>query len=396
MFQVFAKPAVRTKRILHIGFVTQDSKAGEQLRNFFQERDAVELKLIESRSVTAKAKPRGIAVFVYDLDSTSEAALQEFDRFMRDRPAEVPVIVLSPSLEDELVRRFLRLRVADWLKSPLSPGELVAACGRVISSHSVGTKQDSRSLTFMGARGGVGTTTLAIHAALILAGNSPIPVPTCLVDLDLVQGACADYMDLRANWQLDELIPNPERLDNRILDIMLSVHASGIHVLAAQRPYSDRLDFDADVITRVLDLATQKFQNLVIDLPRHAASWTDSVLLGSDHIYVVTEFTIPGLKAAKRLVAELVERFDGEVKPKVIVNRYSRSIFGSGISTHEAKEILRHSLAGFVSADGKLVREAIDRGVPTTAIKARNAIMSDLAKILQAGLTSGQIAPQGG
>lgn len=251
-------------------------------------------------------------------------------------------------------------------------------------------------MTFIGARGGVGTTTLAIHAALILAGNGTIPAPTCLVDLDLIEGACADYMDLKANWQLDELIPNPERLDSRILDIMMSAHSSGVNVLSAQRPYSDRLDFDAEVVTRVLDLATQKFSNLVIDLPRHAASWTDSVLLGSNQTFVVTEFTIPGLKAAKRLAAELVERFDGEVKPNVIVNKYKRTIFGSGISSHEAKEILRSLLAGFVAAESKLVREAIDRGVPTTSIKARNAVMSDLAKILLAKQPAGQAARQGG
>jgi pilus assembly protein CpaE len=395
MFQMFARSTARNRRILHIGFVTQDAKAGEQLRNFVQERDAVELKLFESRSVTAKTRPRGIGIFVYDLDEASETALREFDRFMRDRPAEIPVIALSPSLKDELVRRFLRLRVADWLKSPLSPGELVAACGRVIS-HSSGTKQDGHCVTFVGARGGVGTTTLAIHAALIMAGKGAIPTPTCLVDLDLVEGACADYMDLKANWQLDELIPNPERLDSRILDIMMSAHSTGVSVLSAQRPYSDRLDFDADVVTRVLDLAMQKFSNLVIDLPRHAASWTDNVLMGSNQTYVVTEFTIPGLKAAKRLVAELIERFDGEVKPKVIVNKYGRTIFGSGISSHEVKEILRNSLAGFVAADGKLVREAIDRGVPTTSIKARNAIVSDLAKILLANPPLGQTMRQTG
>jgi pilus assembly protein CpaE len=290
-----------------------------------------------------------------------------------------------------LVRRFLRLRVADWLKSPLSPGELVAACGRVIS-HSTAAKQDSRCTTFIGARGGVGTTTLAIHTALILAGDDAVPAPTCLVDLDLIEGACADYMDLKANWQLDELIPNPERLDNRILDIMMSTHSTGINVLSAQRPYSDRLDFDADVVTRVLDLSMQKFSNLVIDLPRHAASWTDNVLLGSNQTYIVTEFTIPGLKAAKRLAAELVERFDGEVKPKVIVNKYARAIFGSGISSHEVKEILRGSLAGFVAADIRLVRRAIDRGVPTTSIRPRNAIVSDLKKIILAKPPAGRTA----
>jgi pilus assembly protein CpaE len=280
------------------------------------------------------------------------------------------------------VRWFLRLRVSDWIKTPLSPGELIAACGRIISQ-TMAPRQDLRCVTLMGARGGVGTTTLAVHAGIILSGDGAIKAPTCLVDLDLTGGATTDYLDLKANWQLDDIIPNPDRLDLHMLEIMMSTHSAGLSVLAAQRPYSDQLAFDAEVITKVLDLASQKFSNLVIDLPRHASNWTDSVLLGSNQVYIVTDFTIPGLKAAKRMVSEMTQRFDNEVKPRVIVNKYVRSWFRTGVSTSEAKEILKDALAGYVASDPKLVREAIDRGIPTTAIKPRNTIVSDLAKILK-------------
>jgi pilus assembly protein CpaE len=72
------------------------------------------------------------------------------------------------------------------------------------------------------------------------------------------------------------------------------------------------------------------------------------------------------------------------VTPKVIVNKYRRNLLGSSISMHEVKEILRGSFAGTVGAEERLIREAIDRGIPTTAIKPRNAVMTDLAKILEA------------
>jgi pilus assembly protein CpaE len=383
MFQIFTRATAGAKRILQIGLVSQDAKVGAALKAFVAARDGVELKLVKSQAVDAKAKIKDVSIFVYDLDATKEASMLEFDRFMRERPADIPVIVLSPALDDELVRWFLRLRVSDWIKTPLSPGELIAACGRVISQ-AMGARQDVRCVTMMGARGGVGTTTLAIQAAIILSGETAVRTPTCLVDLDLTGGTVADYLDLKAGWQLDEIIPNPDRLDTHMLDIMLASHPSGISVLSSQRPYSDQLRFDAEVITRVLDLVSQKFSNLVIDLPRQAANWTDSVLLGSNQVYVVTEFSIPGLKAAKRLVGEISQRFDNEVKPMVIVNKHGRSLFGSGISTHEVKEILQGAFADYVGSDPKLVQEAIDRGVPTTAIKPRNTIVKDLTKILKA------------
>ena len=228
----------------------------------------------------------------------------------------------------------------------------------------------------------MGSTTLAIQASIMLAGGGAPPTPTCLVDLDLVSGACADYLDLKANWQLDELIPNPDRLDSHMLDIMMASHSTGVSVLSAQRKFNASALFDAEVITRALDLASQKFQNLIIDLPRHVESWTDSVIHGSNQIFIVTEFTIPGLKSAKRLVADIMERFDGQAEPRVIVNKYKRSVFGSSLSGHEVKEILKSSFAGYVAADPPLVREAIDRGVPITSIKRKNTIVRDLAKII--------------
>ncbi|MGH6854922.1 MAG: AAA family ATPase [Aestuariivirga sp.] len=381
MLQIFNRSAKKDKRILQIGFVTQDAETGTQLKEFISTRDGVDLLLIESSGVTASAFPKGVSVFVYDLDATGDASMKEFDRFMGQRPQDVPVIVLSPSVDDALVRWFLRLRVADWVKTPLSPGELIAACGRVISQASA-NKQEVKCLTFVGARGGVGATTMALHAALIQARSAAPAVTTCLIDLDLASGSCADYLDLQANWQIDELIADPARLDGHMLDTMTATHATGVAVLSAHRKYGEKFSFSEDIVIRTLDLATQKYQNLVVDLPRHAESWTEGVMLGSSEVFVVTDFTVPGLKSARRMVTDMTELYGGDVIPKVIVNKYGKSLFGAGLSANEAKELLRHSLAGYVGADDKLVREAIDRGIPTTQLKVRNNLITDLARII--------------
>ena len=256
MLQIFNRSARKDKRILQIGFVTQDTEIGAQLKEFISKRDGVDLSLIKSSTVTAAKPPAGISVFVYDLDTTGEASMKEFDRFMIQRPQDVPVIVLSPAVDDALVRWFLRLRVADWVKTPISPGELIAACGRVISQASA-NKQEVKCLTFVGARGGVGATTIALHAALIQARAAAPAITTCLIDLDLISGSCADYLDLKANWQIDELIANPARLDGHMLDTMTATHATGIAVLSAHRKYGEQVSFSDEIITRTLDLATQ-------------------------------------------------------------------------------------------------------------------------------------------
>lgn len=381
MLQIFGKPSLQAKRILNIGFVTQDAEVGSKLKEFVADRDGIDLILIESTSVKPSSPLNGISVIVYDLDMSTDQSLREFERFLTQRPDQLPVVVLSPSVNDDLVRWFLRLKVADWIKTPLSPGELIASCGRVLSSGLSG-KQDVKCLTFVGARGGVGATTLAIHAALILAARSAIVGDTCLIDLDLVAGSCADYLDLKPGWQIDELIPDPSRLDMHMLEIMIAMHASGIAVLAAQQKFCDPKSMNEDVITKSLDFASQKYPNIVIDLQRHAEAWTDNVLFGSNSVYIVTEFSIPGLKTARRMATDIVERSGSEVKPKVIVNKYKRTLFGNSISGHEVKEILKDYFAGYVHADSKLVGEAIDRGITTAEIKKNNSILRDLSAIM--------------
>ncbi|TMJ42792.1 MAG: hypothetical protein E6G89_02980 [Alphaproteobacteria bacterium] len=318
MLQFFSRSTRKATRILNIGCVTQDPEMGSQFKDFVAEREGVDLTLITS-------------VFVYDLDVSADSSMREFDRFMQCRPKDIPVIVLSPAVDDELVRWLLRLKVADWIKTPLTPGELIAACGRVIS-HAGQAHADTRCFTFMGARGGVGATTIALHAALALAAKAAPTVTACVVDLDLVSGSCAEYLDLKSNWQIDELISDPARLDQHMLDTMIASHAGGIAVLSTHRKFTDRLEFSEEVVTRTMDLAAQKYQTLVVDLPRHAESWSEGVLLGSSQVYVVTDLTIPGLKSARRMIDEISKQFGGEVMARAIVNKYYKPLFSTGLS----------------------------------------------------------------
>jgi pilus assembly protein CpaE len=381
MLQIFGRSTRKAKRILTIGCVTPDPQMGAQFKAFVAERDGVDLTLITSSAVTASSPRPQVSVFVYDLDVTAEASIREFDRFMECRPKDIPVIVLSPAVGEELVRWFLRLKVSDWIKTPLTPGELIAACGRVIS-HAEDSAVETRCLTFMGARGGVGATTVALHAALGLAAKAAPAVTACVVDLDLISGSCADYLDLKSNWQIDELASDPARLDQHMLDTMVATHAGGIAVLSTRRPFADRLNFSEEVVTRSMDLAAQKYETLVVDLPRHAESWSQGVLQGSSQVYVVTDLTIPGLKSARRMIDEISTRFGGDVKVRAIVNKYHKSLFSAGLSSSEVKKVLGSDVAGYVNANDSLVREAIDRGVPTTAIKSRNSIMTDVRNII--------------
>jgi pilus assembly protein CpaE len=164
--------------------------------------------------------------------------------------------------------------------------------------------------------------------------------------------------------------------------VMLSYHASGLAVIAAPNRPAEMRTFDPEIVTRLLDLVSSNFKYVVIDMPRTWFSWTDSVLLGSNQLYVVCEMTVPGLKHAKQLVAAIKERLEGVTSPRVIVNRFESRMFGPGLRRSDLEQAFGADLAATVPNNYSLVREAIDRGVPLEEVQPGNKISQEIKKLI--------------
>jgi pilus assembly protein CpaE len=386
MLQMFRKRTSATEPVLLL--VSRDATTVNALNFYLSQQKFPPFQVSHVQPDAAlsqligKRPPDLVAV---ELDAAEAPDLAQLQKLMEARPPSTPVIVISPDVDEAMVRLFLRLRVADWLRKPADPSELVEACRRVDLSSSGGTGEHANCVTFMGAMGGVGATTLAVHSALLLSErNAKGKSTTCLVDLDFTSGMCAEYLDLKPALQLDEIIPHPERLDDHLLGVMLSQYSPTLSLLSGRAKLGQYHDLDPAVVARLLDLAATRFANVVIDLPRAWQPWTETVLLGSNRFYVVTELTVPGLRAARRVVSEVSEREEGTVGPRVIINKYVRRFLRTGISHNEVKEVLGPAFAGHVRSNPALAREAIDRGVPMNRIKRRNKVVKDLGRIVLA------------
>jgi len=225
---------------------------------------------------------------------------------------------------------------------------------------------------------------LAVQTAMILlnSGGPRAKPSTCLVDLDFQHGSVADYLDLEPRLNLAEIEPRPDRLDRQLLEVMLSYHASGLAVIAAPNRPAEMRSFDPDVVTRLLDLVSTNFEYVIFDMPRTWFSWTDSVLHGSNKLFIVSETTVPGLRHAKQLVAAIRERLGEGPNPRVIVNRFTQKVFDSGLRRGDLAQTLGDAFLSAIPNDYALVREAIDRGVPLDEVKPGNKITVELKKLV--------------
>jgi pilus assembly protein CpaE len=366
--------------------VTADAAFEEQVRATFAAAAQIELAVLHGSLAASEAKiaDDDVTVIVIDLDTRQDEDMAALTRLMGRINGWPPVVVVAPSFDKDTARQMLQMRVADFLVKPVQPVELVRTCARVVQAPSAPEQTEAEIFTYLPAVGGAGVTTLAIQTALLLLNNQGHKTrpATCLVDLDFQHGAVADYLDIEPRLNLAEIEPRPDRLDRQLLEVMLSYHASGLAVIAAPNRPAEMRTFDPDMVTRLLDLVSTHFEHVVFDMPRTWFSWTDSVLLGSNKLFIVSEATVPGLRHAKQLVAAIKERLGDGPKPQVIINRFQQKMFSSALALKDVQHALGDAFISVIPNDYNLVREAIDRGVPLDDVKAGNKITAELRKLV--------------
>ncbi len=376
-----ASPANKTR----VAVLTVDDAFEQLVRTTFGANAQIELQLVKGKlsAESGRLNAADAAVVIVDIDVTQPEEFAALSRFAAQLAGNPPLIAVTQSLDAAVARKMVQVRVADFLVKPIEPIELVRSCARAANgAQGGGEGVEAQIYTFLQAAGGVGVTTLAIQTALLLQGGKNSQASVCLVDLDFQHGAVADYLDIEPRLDLNEIEPRPERLDRQLLEVMLSRHSSGLQVIAAPSRPAEMRSFDPLVVTRLLDLVSANFEYVVIDMPRTWFSWTDDVLLGSNRLHIVSEMTVPCLKLAKNLLSSISERLGEGCRPQVIVNRFEQRMFAPGLRLADIEKALGGAFAGFIPNNYRVVREAIDRGVPLEEVKPGNNVTSQLRKIV--------------
>jgi pilus assembly protein CpaE len=387
---MFLRPLQLDTVPAHIRLVTDDAELEKRLRRELLADRRLDIQTV-GRAAAASLKSKGFKAdadpLVVDVGSATASELAALETIIVNSRNGAPVIVISDDLGGETVRRLLQLQVADWLPRQVNLSELQNACERALRARDTNPNTASaRCYAFYPAQGGVGNTTLAASAAFLLANKKQKRRSVCLVDLDLQSGSLAEYLDLTPNIQLDDIVNAPDRLDSHLLEVLISRHSSGVALLAAPNALTGFDKVRPELIARMLDLAAAKFDSVVIDLPRVWLPWSESILRGTDHFFIVTELSVPGLRQARHTADALQNRFGVSLKGRIIVNKV-RWLRTHGMKKSDAYEILGERLAGFVCDAGAIVTEAHNRGMALSELKRSNRLERDFAAILPASPT---------
>src|SRR5262249_10610098 len=342
----------------------------------------VESGLTQLRSqLGASVRP---GILIADLQADLNEAILAIED-LRDSGYSGAIITMSETLDEASVRSLLRLQITDWLPADAEVDAIVQACERASSARRLVERESQATcICFLPAAGGVGTTTLAIQTAFLLAQRSQSFSEMCLIDLNFHTGTLVDYLDLQPVLDVDAIAKQPDRLDARLLEVMIARHPTGMAVMAAPRAPTEHLRVNGAVISNILGVVSDNFDHMVLDLPPVWQPWTFDVLQDCDQILVVTEFTVPAMRKARELVNALEERFKGGPPPEVriVVNKFRQKLFGAGLCKSDATTLLGEPLAAFIPEERTLISEAINRGDLIDVTSSSNRVSRELARLV--------------
>lgn len=331
---------------------------------------------------------------VLDADAAGPELTQQVIEILSGWQTPPGVLLVGAHMPTALVRALLKLDRSDVLEAPVTTTELAKAAAAVVAERVGGqaVSHNSRCWTVMGSVGGSGATTLAIELAAILAKRASQPGSVALVDLHLADGATHAYLGASANMRLGEASSAPERIDATVLDAFAVRVEAGFDLFASPRDPNAFANVSPAAVLRVLEMACQSYDFVIVDLPRVRQPWTLDVLSGSDEILIISELTVPALLSARAYAMEIEEDASEGRRPRLILNRMSTRAFGAAPSRAEAEKALGRKVDGAVTSDWEAAACSVNLGGPISQHRPRSKIVKDVMAILdrlsmQAALT---------
>jgi pilus assembly protein CpaE len=254
-------------------------------------------------------------VLVIDLRGGSgiPADLVTFKR----RFARTGVVVVVPHLDPAMMLEAMRAGVTEVVPEPVSGADLKAAVERVLGQQAPAIEQ-GKVLGFVGAKGGVGTTTLAVNVAAALAAEPGTSV--LLADLHVTgHGDAALFVGVEPRFSVVDALENVHRLDRAVLGSLVVRAKSGMDVLSSpDRPALRQAD--SQHLRALLDRLSSSYQYVVLDLPRSDLGTIDAIEPIAAMTVVVNQ-ELPTVRRAAQVAALLRQRY-GKERVGSVVSRY--------------------------------------------------------------------------
>ena len=304
------------------------------------------------------------AVALIDFDRDAELAIQTTERLNQIFLKKISIVGVGAKLDAGILLRAVRNGCTEFLTKPVDPSELAAALNRfqaVMAVDPHGQNGIGRVIAFFGAKGGVGTTMLAVHLATHLVCQHG--KKTLLIDHKQQLGHVALYLGLKdTQYHFDELLRNADRLDAELLDGFVVRHRSGLDVIASPEMASGPHEPKGDQLEHVMDFLRREY-DYVLDRLVGRISRRQGIHPGASRTRCTSclRLDVAALRDLARLVENLSLSDSATSKLHVVVNRSTAT---DSITSDQIEKAVRFPITVAIPNNYFELQRAINDGEP--------------------------------
>ena len=322
-----------------------------------------------------QTKGQGSAdMVVLELDEGSHKRTFAAIRSTLSVAAQTEIFLTASRTDPQVILEAFRIGVKEFIPQPINRQEVETALARfeerAKAKNLTSEKKAGVVVSILGAKGGVGTSTVATNLAMSLKQVAPHK-SVAVVDLNRHDSDLLLLLDLPAPRGLRDLSDDISRLDETILHSVLAKHESGIDLLPSGYDGMDGIEPVPGCVLRTLDLMRASYDYVFVDCGHILENATREALDYSSNVMVVMTLNLPTIRRTKQLVELLQAAHYGSDKVSLVVNRYDR---------HD-EEILRHTeeslerkMVGLIPNDYTTVNQAINNGKSLKTLAPKAAV----------------------
>lgn len=333
-------------------------------------------------------------IVLLDFDQNREKAASTAEHLQDALQGRTFVFAVSSQSDPDMIISAMRSGCSEYLVKPLSHERLSQAVAKIEGrkKEKDRARKRGRILTFLGAKGGAGVTTIAVHLATFLAKLSERK--TLLIDQHPDMGDTALFLGIEKRpYSFYELANNVHRLDSNLLQGFLSRHSSGLEVLASPDDFEGIGDVTGQDLEITLDFLKTVYDEIIIDCPPGLSGLNLAAVQKSEELWLVATPDVPSIRNLSRYLEHLTRFNYPPDAIKVLINRYSKK---DPVTKEDIARTLKRPVFMTVPNSYAEVMEAVNTGspVPPNAKSEFAGVFKRWAESLGRGSAAAAAAPE--
>lgn len=340
---------------------------GASLHQYFGEKDA---------SLVRTMRETHPEVCIIDLDSDRQLALETVEYLRRSSLTPISIFAVSSRMDSGSIIEAMRSGCTEYLEKPLLADRVQEALVQLSRKKrdSLVSSVQGKLITLMGVKGGVGTTTLAVHLAYSLAKRGK---KVLLIDHHPELGEATLHLGLEHhNYGFYELACNLSRMDAELLQGFALKHESGLEVLASPEGIGMTPKTTPEAVQQTLRFLLRMYDYVVVDTNCGFDEQNLAILETSDEFNLIATPQLPSIRSTSRFLDYLLRLNYPTSKSQVVLNRWSKR---APLSVENIEKALHRKISLIVPNCEQELTESIATGIPVP-VKSRSDFMQGINK----------------